>query len=476
MQAEQLIYDYSSPDRVGCTLPECDVPMVDLPQDILREELALPEVSELDVMRHFSRLSHRQFCIDTHFYPLGSCTMKYNPRVNERVARDAGFSGLHPLQSEEATQGALELLYELERVLSEILGMDAVTLQPVAGAQGELAGMLMARAYHLSRGDDPRKIILIPDSAHGTNPATAARCGFSVQKVPSNPHGTVDMDALRSMLGPEIAGLMLTNPNTLGLFEPDVAEICELVHQAGGITYCDGANLNAVLGRARPGDMGFDIVHTNLHKTFSTPHGGGGPGSGPVGVKEKLVPFLPAPIVVESGDQYQLDCDRPQSIGRLHSFYGNFLVMVRAYTYIRSLGADGLAEVSGSAVLNANYLLAKLRGTWTVPYNGRCMHEFVSSASSQKERGVRALDVGKRLLDLGFHAPTVYFPLIVDEALMIEPTESESKETLDQFIEAMLQIDQESRSNPSLATSAPQTLPVTRVDEVTAARRPKLRV
>lgn len=479
MKEEPLIYDISRPGRVGCTLPEVDVPETfiegSLPEGYVRESLPMPEVHELDLIRHFTHLAHRQFSIDTDFYPLGSCTMKYNPKVNERIARLPGFAALHPMQQMSACQGALALMYELERHLAEIGGMDAVTLQPAAGAQGELAGVMMIKAYHRSRGDDERTTILVPDSAHGTNPATAARTGFQVRKVTSGDRGTVDMNSLKDMLGPDVAGMMLTNPNTLGLFEHDVIEICKLVHEAGGLMYCDGANMNAILGYSRPGDMGFDVMHFNLHKTFSTPHGGGGPGSGPVGVKDHLRPFLPVPVIEKTSDNYRLDSDRPLTIGRLHSFYGNFLVMVRAFAYIRTLGAEGMREVSENAVLNANYVMSRLKETYHVPYDGRCMHEFVASAKIHKKRGVRALDIAKRLLDFGFHAPTIYFPLIVEEALMIEPTETESKETLDAFIEAMLEIDRESKENPDVVKDAPHNAAVRRVDEVTAARRLNLR-
>jgi glycine dehydrogenase subunit 2 len=474
MRTEPLIYELSKNGRRGCTLPDLDVPAAALPEDIIRDELRLPQVSELDVVRHFTHLAFRQMSIDGCFYPLGSCTMKYNPKVNERTAALDGFKCLHPLQPEDTCQGALRVMYELGDYLAEIGGMDAVTLQPAAGALGELCGVMMIKAYHSSRGDSARRVILVPDSAHGTNPATAAMAGFQIRKVPSNERGTVDISALESALGDDVAGMMLTNPNTLGIFESDVETICRMVHEAGGLMYGDGANMNAVLGRYRPGDVGFDAMHFNLHKTFSTPHGGGGPGSGPVGVKSHLEPFLPVPVVIKDKDMYSLDYDRPQSIGRLHSFYGNFLVMVRAYTYIRSLGREGLRQAAESAVVNANYLMAKLRSVYEVPYDHFCMHEFVASASEQKKLGVRALDIAKRLLDMGFHAPTVYFPLIVEEALMIEPTETESKETLDAFVSAMLQIDQEARETPDVVKTAPHEMPVSRVDETTAARRPNL--
>jgi glycine dehydrogenase subunit 2 len=445
-----------------------------LPEGGVRKELPLPEVSELDIVRHFKHLAHQQYSVDGNFYPLGSCTMKYNPKVNERIAGLRGFTALHPFQPEETVQGALALMYELQEYLAEIAGMDAVTLQPVAGAHGEYTGVAIIKAYHESRGDDARKVILVPDSAHGTNPATAGRLGYDIQKIPSNERGLVDIDALKGLLGPHVAGLMLTNPNTLGLFESNAVTICNMVSESGALLYCDGANMNAIMGKARPGDMCFDVMHFNLHKTFSTPHGGGGPGSGPVAVKEYLRPFLPAPVVEKVGDKFVLNSDKPQSIGRVHSFYGNFLVMVKAYAYIRSLGAKGLREASEIAVLNANYMMAKLKDVYPVPYDRHCMHEFVATADEHKKRGVKALDIAKRLLDLGFHAPTIYFPLIVHEAMMIEPTESESKETLDAFIDAMLQIDRESKEDPEMVEHAPYTLPVKRLDEVAAARKPKL--
>lgn len=479
MDTECLIFELSSAGRTGVKLPEMDVPEVRpeeaLPVDLLRKDIPLPEVAEPDIIRHFVRLSQRNFAIDVGFYPLGSCTMKYNPRVNEDIAAMPGFATLHPEQPVETCQGALQMIYDLQRALAEIGGMDEVTLEPTAGAHGELTGMLVIREYHASRGQTERKAVLVPDSAHGTNPATAARCGFEVRTIPSNERGTVNLGVLKEMLGADVAGVMLTNPNTLGLFEPDIVEILDLVHQAGALSYCDGANMNAILGVARPGDMGFDVMHFNLHKTFSTPHGGGGPGAGPVAVKNFLRDYLPAPLVRKSGDRYEFDYDLKQSIGRIHSFYGNFAVALRAYAYIRTLGPVGLKSVSEAAVLNANYLLACLKHAYPVAYGEKCMHEFVSSAKKYKQQEIRAGDIAKRLLDLGFHAPTVYFPLIVDEALMIEPTETESLETLDFFAKAMLQIEREIAEEPELVRLAPRKMPVTRVDETTAARKPDLK-
>jgi glycine dehydrogenase subunit 2 len=441
-----------------------------LPGVALRDDLPIPEVSELDTVRHFTRLSQRNFGIDTGFYPLGSCTMKYNPRLHERVAAMTGFADIHPLQETATAQGALALMHALQGYLAEIGGMDAVTLQPVAGAQGEMTGLLIIRAYHRQRGDMDRVEMLVPDSAHGTNPATAHMVGMQIVKVPSNSRGRVDVDAVRARVSERTAGIMMTNPNTLGLFEDQVAEIADVIHGAGGLLYCDGANMNAIVGKARPGDMGFDVMHFNLHKTFTTPHGGGGPGSGPVAVKAALAEFLPAPTVVRRDDgTFAWDEDRPHSIGRLHGFHGNFAMMVRAFTYIRTLGPDGLRAVAENAVLNANYVKAGIAGTYHIAYPEPCMHEFVASATDQKKaNGVRALDIGKRLMDYGFHPPTVYFPLIVPEAMMIEPTETESRETLDDFVTAMNAIANE---EPELVKTAPHTMPVRRVDEVEAAKR-----
>ncbi|MDN5277469.1 MAG: glycine dehydrogenase subunit 2 [Clostridiales bacterium] len=480
MKERPLIFEMSKSGRKAYSLPHCDVPQLALeemvPRECLREEDArLPEVSEVDVVRHFMRLSQLNYGVDSGFYPLGSCTMKYNPKVNEDVAALAGFTQVHPQQPAETVQGCLEILYRMDRLLSEITGMDRFSLQPAAGAHGEMTGLMIIKAYHQHRGDVKRNKIIVPDSAHGTNPASAAMVGFDVVEVKSNDRGEVDLEALKAVVDDTTAGLMLTNPNTLGLFEGNILEIADIVHKAGGLLYYDGANMNAILGMVRPGDMGFDVVHLNLHKTFSTPHGGGGPGSGPVGVKEELEPFLPVPMVVFKDGRYYLDYDRPLSIGRVKSFYGNFGVVVKAYAYIMSMGAEGLKRVSESAVLNANYLMERLKEHYLVPYNRRCMHEFVISAQRQKEKGVSALDIAKRLMDFGFHPPTMYFPLIVKEALMIEPTETESKETLDAFADALIEIAREVEEQPEKVKGAPHTTPVRRLDEAKAARNPVLR-
>lgn len=482
---EQLIFEKSRVGRTAATLPACDVPQEELGSllgtENLRGDLPLPEVSELDVVRHFTHLSQRNYSIDGGFYPLGSCTMKYNPKVNEKTAALPGFASLHPLQPEETVQGALAVVYELQALLAEICGMKATTLQPAAGAHGELLSMMMVKAYHAKRGEPHRNVVVIPDSAHGTNPASAARCGFKVKGIPSNQRGCTDLSALKAALDGNVAALMLTNPNTVGLFESDIQEICRLVHEAGGLVYCDGANMNAMLGLTRPGDMGFDVMHFNLHKTFSTPHGGGGPGCGAVSVQSVLEPFLPVPTVTKTGEgseaTYRFDFDRPDSIGKIHSFYGAFLIAVRAYTYIRSLGAQGLREVGENAVLNANYVRARLAPYFEVAYgNQPCMHEVVLSANRQKQQsGVRALDISKRLMDYGFHPPTNYFPLIVPEALMIEPTETESKQTLDEFIEAMIAIAREAESTPEVVKSAPHTTLISRLDETAAVKHLDLR-
>jgi len=480
MNVEPTVFELSSPGRVGVNLPVSDVPERRA-EDLLgpanlRDDLPLPEVSQVDVIRHYTRLSSMNYGVDTGFYPLGSCTMKYNPKINEEIIRLPGLSELHPYQDEEISQGILQILYEMQRFLGEIGGMDAVTLQPAAGAQGEFTAMMLFRRYHERVGEGHRHIVIVPDSSHGTNPATAARCGYEVIKVPSGPDGCVDVSALAEELSDQVAMVMLTNPNTLGLFESQVNEISRMVHDSGALMYCDGANMNAILGISRPGDTGFDAMHFNLHKTFSAPHGGGGPGSGPVAVKNFLAQFLPVPVVVDRNGGYFLDRDRPDSIGRVQSFYGNVGVIVKAYMYILNLGPEGLKAVSENAVLNANYLLNKIAPTYDVPYGRRCMHEFVASAKSLKASGgVRALDIAKRLMDYGFHPPTMYFPLIVPEALMIEPTETESRETLDGFAEAMLAIAEEAQSKPSLATAAPHSAARARVDEVRAARELVLR-
>ena len=473
--SEKLIFELSSDGRKGYSLPELDTPSKDikelLPLNVLRQKEAdLPELSEVDVMRHFTRLSILNHHVDKGFYPLGSCTMKYNPKINEDLARLPGFSQLHPLQPEKTIQGGLRLIYELGEYLKEIAGMDAITLQPAAGAQGELTGMMITRAYHKKKGN-PRLRVVIPDSAHGTNPASVVISGYTTQQVKSNEKGLVDLEELKKAMNEEVAALMLTNPNTLGLFESQILKIEKIVHDVGALLYLDGANLNALLGVVKPGDMGFDMVHFNLHKTFSTPHGGGGPGSGPLGVKKHLADFLPVPVLAKNEkDNYFLDYKKPDSIGKVQAFYGNFGVMVKAYAFIRACGPQGLRRISENAIINANYLMESLKEYYHLPYPGPCQHEFVLSGMKQKERGVKTLDIAKRLLDYGLHAPTVYFPLIVSEALMIEPTESESKESLDEFIQAMMKINQEIEENPEVVKSAPHNTPVARLDEVKAAK------
>ncbi len=481
MQHEQtLIFEVSREGRTGYNLPTPTVPEVDLesllPATMIRKEVAeLPEVSELDVVRHYTALSTRNHGVDSGFYPLGSCTMKYNPKVNEDMARLPGFAHIHPLQPAETIQGALELMVDLQEQLAEITGMDEVTLQPAAGAHGEWTGLMLIKAFHERNGDTARTKVLVPDSAHGTNPASAVVAGFETVTVKSDNRGLVDLDDLKAKVGADTAALMLTNPNTLGLFEADILEISKVVHEAGGKLYYDGANSNAILGIARPGDMGFDVVHLNLHKTFTGPHGGGGPGSGPVGVKRDLIPFLPTPIVTKTENGYGLDYDRPQSIGRIKPFYGNFGINVRAYSYIKTMGAEGLTRVSREAVLNANYMFARLKDAFDVPYDTYCKHEFVLSGKRQKALGVRTLDIAKRLLDFGYHPPTIYFPLNVEECIMVEPTETESKETLDAFCDAMLQIAKEAEENPEIVQTAPHTTVVKRMDETLAARKPILK-
>lgn len=477
---QPLIFEITKEGRVGYNLPELDVPAVDLstllPEGMHRaEEAELPEVSELDIMRHYTALSNRNHGVDTGFYPLGSCTMKYNPKINESVARFPGFANIHPLQDESSVQGAMELMYDLQEHLIEITGMDEVTLQPAAGAHGEWTALMMIRAFHEANGDTQRTKVIVPDSAHGTNPASATVAGFETITVKSNEEGLVDLEDLRRVVGPDTAALMLTNPNTLGLFEETILELAEIIHGVGGKLYYDGANLNAVMSKARPGDMGFDCVHLNLHKTFTGPHGGGGPGSGPVGVKADLIPFLPSPVLVKEDDKYTFDYNRPQTIGRVKPFYGNFGINVRAYTYIRSMGPDGLKAVTEYAVLNANYMMRRLEEHFDLPYNRHCKHEFVLSGRRQKKLGVRTLDMAKRLLDFGYHPPTIYFPLNVEEGMMIEPTETESKETLDAFCDAMIQIAKEVEENPEIVQDAPHTTVINRLDETKAARKPVLR-
>jgi glycine dehydrogenase subunit 2 len=479
---EPLLFELSKAGRRGVELPACDVPetpIADLfPKTALRQDLQFPEMAEPTVIRHFTRLSQRNFSIDSGFYPLGSCTMKYNPRLNEDAARLGGFARLHPYTPDAQAQGALSVMYEMQTILAEIAGMDACSLQPAAGAQGELLGLMLIKAWQQSRGQDALKdTILVPEAAHGTNPASAARCGYKTISVKSDPRGRVDMEHLKSVISERVAGLMLTNPNTLGLFEDNIAEISDLVHKAGGLMYCDGANMNALVGRARPGDMGFDVMHYNLHKTFSSPHGGGGPGSGPVAVKKILEPFLPVPMVsVREDGTYYRDFDRMHSVGKIHSFYGSFMAYMRAYLFILFYGREGLKDIAENAVLNANYIRAELQNELDLAYNEVCMHECVFSAKKQvKANGIKAYDIAKRLMDYGYHPPTIYFPLIAPEALMVEPTETESKETLDGFIAAMRAIVREAAEEPQLLHDAPHDTPVRRLDEATAARQPDLR-
>ncbi|MBA2315945.1 MAG: aminomethyl-transferring glycine dehydrogenase subunit GcvPB [Chloroflexi bacterium] len=475
------LFERSRPGRGGGKIPHPPAGALDrLPAGARREQPpALPELNEPEVVRHYVNLSQLNYAVDTGFYPLGSCTMKFNPKLNEWAARLPGFATLHPLAPDEVAQGTLELLWELEGALAEIGGMRAVSLQPAAGAQGELTGILMIRAYHRDRGDTDRTDVLVPDSSHGTNPATATMAGFRTVTVPSARDGGVDVDAFRAALGPRTAAVMITNPSTLGLFEKRIGELLEAVHEAGALAYMDGANLNAILGRFKPGEAGFDVMHFNVHKTFSTPHGGGGPGAGPVGVGERLVPYLPEPRVLREPDgSFRLERagERATSIGRLRSYAGNTGVLVRAYAYIRAHGASGLREVSDDAVLAANYLKHRLRDTYEMPYDRPCKHEFVASAATIKRRtGVRTLDIAKRLIDHGFHPPTIYFPLIVEEGMLIEPTETESLETLDAFAEALIEIAAEAERDPALVREAPHAAPVRRLDEATAARQPNLR-
>lgn len=472
-----LIFETSRPGRRAWSLPEVEGPSPEIPEEHRRDSPPLlPEVSERDLVSHYTRLSQRNWAIDVGAYPLGSCTMKYNPKVSDEMANLAGFARLHPFARDEDVQGALELLGILERALCEATGMARLTFQPAAGAAGELTGLLMMRAHHQANGQD-RKRVIIPDSAHGTNPASVSLAGFTAHEVRSDDRGLVDLDALKDALDDDVAGLMLTNPNTLGLFERDIDKIAEALHAVGGLLYYDGANFNSIVGVVRPGDMGFDIVHLNLHKTFATPHGGGGPGSGPVAVSERLARFLPSPVLTydEGSERWSWDEDRPDSIGRIHSFHGNFGINVRAYCYLRSLGPEGLKRVAERAVMNANYLRVLVEDAFPTAFEGTCMHEFVATAKPLRRHGIKGTDVAKRLIDLGFHPPTVYFPLVVEEALMVEPTETESKETLDALAAAMRQIAEEAATDPDLLRAAPTTTPVRRPDEARAARDLKVR-
>jgi len=473
---EPTIFKLSKPNRKGVRYPEPDVPEADLPQEFLRDELPMPEVSEHEVVRHFTNISQYNHGVDIGFYPLGSCTMKYNPKVNEETARLPGFAMIHPLQPPETVQGALGLMYELQEWLGEISGFEDVSLQPAAGAHGELTGVLIIRAYHHNRGDDDRIKMLIPDSAHGTNPATSAMSGMEVVELPSDERGNVDLEALKSECDDTLAGIMITNPNTLGLFDESINEVCELVHEAGGLVYGDGANMNAMLGMCKPAESGIDVMHFNLHKTFSTPHGGGGPGSGPVAVAPHLADLLPGPVVVqaEKGDEKTppfYDFAYPEnSIGRVKAFHGHFGMHVRALTYMINLGKDGLRDVAENAVLNANYLRALIKDTYNIPYDRLCMHEFVAEGEWEDAPDIQAMDISKRMMDFGLHPPTNYFPLIVHEALMIEPTETETKETLDRVAEVLKQIAKEAKEEPELLKEAPHETPFGRLDEVKAAR------
>ena len=473
---EPTIFELSRPNRKGIRFPAPDVPLSELPKEFLREELPLPEVPENEVIRHFTNISQLNHAVDIGFYPLGSCTMKYNPKINEETSRLPGFSQIHPLQPVETVQGALGLMHETQRWLAEISGFNTVSLQPAAGAHGELTGVLIIRAYHRSRGDTKRTKMLVPDSAHGTNPASSAMSGMKIIELTSDDRGNIDLDALKAECDDTLAGIMITNPNTLGLFDENIIEACQLVHESGGLVYGDGANMNALLGIYKPAEMGIDVMHFNLHKTFATPHGGGGPGSGPVGVIEELADFLPAPLVVmtSAGDEdnpafYDL-INPEQTIGRVKSFHGHFSIIVRAFTYMLSLGKNGLKDVAIHAVLNANYIQALVKDVYHIPYERTCMHEFVAEGKWEDAPGIRALDISKRLIDFGFHPPTNYFPLIVHEALMIEHTETETKETMDAFVDALLQIANEAKTDPDIVHNAPTKAPFGRLDEVKAAK------
>ncbi len=474
-----IIFDKSVKGRMGVKLPQSEVPSLDLNKNIssslLRENHAeLPEVTEPEVMRHFINLSIKNHHVDRDFYPLGSCTMKYNPKINDAIAAMEGFSGLHPNQSNNSIQGALKLMYDLEQMLKKITGMSRVTLQPSAGSQGEFVGILMMKKYHDQNGEN-RSYIIIPETAHGTNPASVILGGFKTRQVKSDDRGRVDITHLKSIVDSDVAGMMLTQPNTLGLFEDNILEISAIIHNVGGLMYMDGANLNALVGLSRPADMGFDITHINLHKTFSTPHGGGGPGSGPIAVVEKLVKFLPIPMIDENNGLYSLKSNNKSTIGPVHSYFGNFGILVRAYVYIRTLGDDGLKKMTKMAILNANFLKARIQKKYNIPFDEGTLHEFVASCTNQKDRGIKVLDIAKSLLDYGYHAPTIYFPINISEAMMIEPTESETKETLDAFANTLLEIDKKIDSNPHLLKQAPLTTPVKRLDETTANREPNLK-
>ncbi|MDD6435494.1 MAG: aminomethyl-transferring glycine dehydrogenase subunit GcvPB [Clostridiales bacterium] len=472
----QLIFEKSCEGRSCSMMPSCDVPVCEIPASLKRESAPkLPQMAEVDISRHYTELMKRTHGVNDGFYPLGSCTMKYNPKINDEMANLAGFAGLHPLQPVHTVQGALEALSVLESYLDEITGMDAMTFQPAAGAHGEFTGLLMIKAYHKANGDLKRNKIIVPDTAHGTNPASCTMAGFKVISIPSNEDGCVDLDKLRSVVGEDTAGLMLTNPNTVGIFDKNILEITKIIHEAGGLNYYDGANLNAVMGIVRPGDMGFDVIHLNLHKTFSTPHGGGGPGAGVVGCKNILAPFLPLYHTVKSGEGYEMEAPA-QSIGSVRSFYGNYGIAIRALCYVMTLGKEGIPEASSNAVLNANYMRVNLQDEFDIAFNNICMHEFVISLTrTKKDKGVTALDFAKALLDYGVHPPTMYFPLIVDEALMVEPTETESKDTLDEVVRIFKEILKNANENPEALHEAPHTTPVSRLDEVKAAREPVLR-
>ncbi|UCB45515.1 MAG: aminomethyl-transferring glycine dehydrogenase subunit GcvPB [Spirochaetota bacterium] len=476
---EPLIFEQGSAGRTAFSLPEetIDLGKIDgsLPDDLIRDSIdCLPEISEVELIRHFTRMSQWNYGVDTGFYPLGSCTMKYNPKLNEEAASLPGFARSHPYQPESLSQGSMRLLWELEQYLCEIAGMDRCTLQPAAGAHGELCAMMMMRAK-LAEKKSPRHKVLIPDTAHGTNPASVAMCGFKAVPLKSNREGIIDIDSVKSLMDEDVVAIMATNPNTLGLFEKNIVAVSDIVHKKGGYVYCDGANMNALMGKVKVGELGVDLVHLNLHKTFSTPHGGGGPGAGPLLVKQSLAPYLPVPVVEKNNERFVFNYDLPQSIGKLKSFYGNFLICVRAYTYILSMGAEGLRKASETAVVNANYIRSKLKKYYHLPYDDSCMHECVFTDKKQKQHGVSTLDIAKRLIDHGFHPPTVYFPLVVDGALMIEPTETESKESIDRFINAMINIAKEAKENPEELKRSPQKSKITRVDEVTAARNPILK-